>query len=249
MPAPKKESQPIVGSLLAMVVLGALAFWGFGTLATRRIGEPLERAGPPAAPSPRAGADPVATLRAGTRHAVELAIGGFETLHRSHAVVALDAARRAARIGRDADAPGFAGLLDAIDRVRHVVQNGKVEEAPAMLNAALRTFEGAEPTGRTATAAQPIDAWAKYRGAQVINAEGVRIGEVDATEPQIVIALGKGRDWFGFVDVGGERVQVPRDRLIVSNTRGRGPMTVVLPVFGAKPAAIRAELAPGGAQP
>lgn len=239
----QKSKHLSVGTGLGlMIALAAVAFWGLGALATKRYSEPLD---PGMAMTTTAGERPLQILRTGTQDTLEIAQEYFASNQPSKAVVALDAARRVARVGRDVGAPGFAGLLEQLKQSRKAVQNGSRAEAATMLDAASREFANSAPTGAEASERSgmpPGDATA-YRGATVINAVGVRIGElesVDATDA--VLALGNTRDVFGFWDVGGERTKVPLTQLIAGRKSGRGITTVVFPVAAARPERIKGEL-------
>lgn len=236
----KDDSQTLgTGSgLLIMAVLGALAFWGLGALAATRYGDPLQ---PPQSPTPKVAEDPMQRLREGTQFAVDVAVRDFSGGDTTKAVIALDAARRCARVGRDAGAPGFGALLTGIEETRKAVQNGSRARAPGMLAQASRAFAASAPTGRE-NPAREAGAWDRYAGAMVVNAEGVRVGEFEFVGRDATVVLGNARDVFGFLDFGGTRVRVPTASLIPAATSGRGITTVVLPVHSADPASIKLEL-------
>jgi hypothetical protein len=238
---PEKKTPSVAGPILAMCALGALAFGGFGALAAQRTGVPLEAAG---RPTMERGADAVSVLRTGAARAVDLARVKLLAGERTPAVVALDAARRAARVGTGAGLEGFGPLLAQVEQARHAVQNGHAERAPEILGAATRAFAASMPTGRATENKQAYRAVTPaMRGATVINAAGVRIGELESVGPDAVIALGPRQDIFGFIDLGGPRVHVPRERLVAGATSSRGNATVMLSVVGARPADVEAELA------
>ncbi len=214
-------------SLLGMALLGSLAFWILQALAGTRVAQPIGAAPTVAATEPGSAA---ASLRTGTETALATAVRAVHDGRRAEAVAAMDAARRAARVGHEAGLAGFQGAVDAIEEARRTVQNGDFAGTAPVLSRGLDELRAtrSSPSG-DGSSGVPAGQLADYRGATVLNAEGVRIGELeDANGVSAAIFDGSKRDAFGFIDRGGARIEVPTKQLVFGRRHRAGDTLVVL---------------------
>jgi hypothetical protein len=69
-----------------------------------------------------------------------------------------------------------------------------------------------------------------YRGATVLNAQGVRIGEVkEIRDGSLVISLRGLSDLFGFIDFGGRETAVPLNQVLLGRRKTLGSTFVAIP--------------------
>ncbi len=213
-----------------MIVLGIVALAVPAWTYEARTGRPLG-----VTPAPASAQRPLESLAAGTVSALELAEQRLRAGRRSDAARALDAARRAARVGGFADTHGaFAETLKLVRGARDSLQDGRPSQALASVQRALATLR--PDAVQMHAPNQRLD---RYVGATVIDATGVRIGEVvQASGEQVEIALGGGRDVLGLFDLErGTRMTVNRGALVLGPRRWVGATLV------AWPAAARATFA------
>ena len=229
--------------LVAMVVLGVASFGAFGAAVQWREGRLIEP--PQDVDSSMAGRPPVEVLRRGVVASAEVARAGVDGGDRATGMRALDAAVRAARVGLASATGPLAWAFDhawrQLQASRVSVETGHPGAAKDHLDRVVGTMEDAarfaDADATTLPAAQD---WDRYRGATVINAMGVRIGELDevvvtADGPTARLTLGGNLDVFGFLDLGGDSVRVDATRLLYGQPRSVGIVHVVMPVFGASP--------------
>ncbi len=134
----------------------------------------------------------------------------------------------------------FEDALKEIKNARCFLQNGKPAEAPGALSKAIDAL--AAVTETTGDRNGSVRIGAEYEGAQVINAQGIRIGELEritgsGKQTSAVLRLG-GQDIFGFWDWTGTQVIVPVDQLLIGKRRTIGAAFVALPSFETGPESI-----------
>lgn len=235
------KSSKLIGYLVVLFSIGAIGFAALAVLVEYRIGQPLRPLAAAQAPQSTASQDSLALLTTGTQFALETARSNFEQGRRSEAVTALDAAMRTAEVGEyvaQGDRQSrFTRTLDAIKRTRRALQNGNPSEAQRMLEEAATMLSPANAPAASTSAPMPAqDTWGAYNGATLINAAGVRLGEVDRIQPSgngaatAVVRLGN-QDVLGFPDLGGTQLTVPGDGLLFGNHQTLGSTFVVLPTF------------------
>jgi hypothetical protein len=230
--------------LVAMVVLGLVAFGAFGAAVEWRDGRLLDP--PHDVDTAVSGAAPAEVLLRGVTASAEITRDGLDGGHRSDAMRALDAAVRASRVGVAAGSGPLAWAFDhawrQLEATRVSVETGHPGAARDHLDTVIQTMnDAARFAGTDATTLPANDDWDRYRGATVINAMGVRIGELDDVEvtadgPTATVTLGGNLDVFGFIDVGGDAVRIDATQLLYGQPRSVGIVHVVLPVFGDRPA-------------
>lgn len=221
-------------AVLGMFVFGVAALAVPALLFELREGRPLQAPTrqPPSPPSGTGGAprSPLETLALGLREAVGVARQELAVGHRSQAMHALDAARRAAETGHQAsDEATFSSVLHDIQRARKSEQNGRPEDAQRVLEGALATLDAA--SSRAWGPAKSPARLEKYDGGTIINAQGLRIGEVAGIQGQEVeLILGGARDVAGIFDLSaGRRVRVRADELLFGPARYTGLTLVMVP--------------------
>lgn len=217
-----------------MTVLGVTSFIMLAVVVQARYRMPIE----PVPEEAAASANPVATLKKGLQNSLQVARISLQAGHRSAALHALNAAHHAVEPGKGATCDKlFEEAFNQIEETRRALQNGQPERAPEILARDPARAESAPPAS-PAFPANPSD----YDGATVINASGLRIGEVENVKAdRAELSLGL-QDVLGFIELGGTKVQVPVDRLLFGKKKGVGPTMVCLPVFAQKPAEIRRAL-------
>jgi hypothetical protein len=164
------------------------------------------------------------------------------TSYGSAAVHALDAAMRAAEVGAHG-AHGtlqgaFAQALKHIRLARHTIQNGKPGSVPQHLTAVVEVLDAAATAATASESLPPTqETWSTCRGAMLINALGIRIGEVarlwlaEQGTLQAVLSLGGSYDVLGLFDIGGTIVTVPAHTLLFGTPQTIGAVLVSLPTF------------------
>jgi hypothetical protein len=229
-------------SPLGLTALGAIVFAGFAGLVEYRQGRPLHPPAQAQASEGQTEAHPLEVLTVGARVSTTTAQHALERGARSEAVHALDAAMRAAAVGKHAahgkPKDAFAQALKTIKQARHVLQNGKPTAAQRHLKDAVATLDAiatAVPTDQTPLPDQAT--WSDYQDAVLLNALGLRIGELDHLQTsesgpaEAVLVLGGGQDVLGLFDVGGTERIVPADRLLFGKRQTIGAIHVVLPTL------------------
>lgn len=204
-------------SLAVMFVVGLAALAVPGWLYEVREDRPLQAPGttaptlpPSTGGSPR---EPLATLASGLGESLTAAQQALAAHEQTRAAQAMDAALRAARVGEQASQEAFSPVLHHIQHARKEFQNGRPADARHTLTEARAALDSAR--GVTGAEKSPHQL-ARYVGGTLINAEGVVVGEVAAVSGnEVELVLGGGRDFLGFIDLGGGRhVTVPADTLV-----------------------------------
>ncbi|MBF5046528.1 MULTISPECIES: DUF4396 domain-containing protein [Myxococcaceae] len=225
------------GLFAAMALLGAAALVLPAWLTLLREGRPLAQGAATAGLEGTGGSAPPsvpAQLAQGLHGSLAAALAALQDGRRSDAVHALDAALRAAQVGKAAlPHSAFAAALSQVRDIRRALHQGDEPEARAQLGALV-----ARPLSvdREAPALLP-GGLAAYRGAQVLDAHGARLGEVEGGRAgQLEVALGGARDLWGFVDLGArERRSVPAERVLLGPRPTLGESLVALPGGVASP--------------
>lgn len=223
----------LIGSLVLMFALGAALFVGMVALMQTRIGRPVA----PAESELSAGAvHPVESMTTGLRESLLAAKAGLETRRQSETVRALDAGMRASEVARDALVPAqngeaFEAVHRTIMQARIAMQNDNRSGASKLVESALTSL----PDDTSDAAPQPRDL-SQYIGARVINAEGVRVGEVRTIENgTAVLTVGGRYNLFGFLDMGGQQLRVDANRLLFGKKKSFGNTFVTIPTTGTSP--------------
>ncbi|HEU4610859.1 MAG TPA: hypothetical protein VFS15_02235, partial [Kofleriaceae bacterium] len=137
---------------------------------------------------------------------------------------AIEAAHRAAKVGDEA-APraGFAPVLDRVKQARHALWMGRRSAAHDELREAARL-------ARNITLEQPSTApLGDYSHAIVVDARGQELGKVVAVRgDRVAIARGGIRNFWGFIDLGTETIEVPRSALVLGPSQTAGRTFVIL---------------------
>ena len=243
--------------LAALAGLAALLEWrearalpGDRVAAAERSQSGVARRGPRASP--------LVKLAAGAGTAARAARAKLASGDRSESMYALDATKRAIEVGHHvahgAVRKHFGQALKKIKAARAAIQTGEPGEARRDIRqaaSALQTAEQAAGKGHSPET-HPLDRqrWARYEGATLINAHGIRIGEVRRIQPQVrergeaLLLIGGGHDVLGLFDLGGDtRLSMPVDSLLWGKLQAVGGVHVVLPTFEASASRIRSEVA------
>ena len=230
----------MAGYLGAMTVLGIVVLIGLAWLVEWREGQPMHVPQEVEVPAQRELESPLATLVVGARVSTETARVELANGRRSRAVHALDAAARAVDVAHhSASEPSKKTIKEVARRLqeaRERIQNGDPEQGRELLGqAAERLRTTREALGRSA-GTLPVGQLQQNHGALLLNAHGVRIGEVEAVaregdQATATIVLGGWRDWLGLFDAEGLRRRVPADRLLYGRPQSLGMTKVALPTF------------------
>lgn len=216
-------------ALAAMLLMGGLSFWALGALVEFRIGEPA----PIAFETPSSQSAAAASIQAGLVHDLEAARAALEKGDQTDAARAMDAAKRVAEVARDSSGAPFSDAFDAIKNARFALQDGDGARARNLLSRARQTVSGANGLAQGKIPLERSQAVAGYKGATVLNAMGVRIGEViEANASQVEVTVGAPRDVLGVIDFGGgEKITVTADAVRFGKQKKVGSTMVVLPTF------------------
>jgi len=229
-------------SLVGLMALGVAAFVGLAALITYREGRPLHPPAEVQAPQDATARRPLEALTVGARMSTATARLSLERGARSEAVYALDAAVRAAEVGKHV-AHGklqdtFEQALHKMRQARHALQNGTPTSAQHHLAAAVATLDAAATAAPTEEATLPEQqTWSAYQDARLINALGMRIGKIDRLRRsekgplEAVLVLGGSQNMFGFLDLGGKEINVPAHTLLYGQPQTIGAVLVVVPTF------------------
>ena len=194
--------------LAAMIVLGAVTFVAFGWLVEYRQGQPLDP--PPGTDTAIAIADPATVLVRGLAAVAEKGSDALSESDRGRAMAALDASLHLTEVGRDAvDGRrqwAFAAAYLEVQRARTAIQVGSIGGTETNLGRVVNTMETALDTPGRAALPEQSD-WGAYDGATVLNAMGVRVGDVDHLEqgdggPRAVLVIGRAVDVYGIFRLG-----------------------------------------------
>ena len=234
-------SKKMTAYIVAMTVLGIAVFGGLAWLVEWREGQPMPVPQEVEVPAPQELRGPLAVLVAGARVTTETARIELQRDRRSRAVHALDAAVRAVDVAHHAAPEASRQVLQQAARhlqeARERIQNGDPEQARERLQQAADRLRGArDAVGRAAAASPPADRFEQYHGALLLNAHGIRVGEVEAIERGVgqanaIVVLGGWRDVLGLFDTEGMRRRVPADRLLYGQPQSIGMTKAVLPTF------------------
>lgn len=242
-----------ISSLASMIVLGLIGFALLGWLVEYREGRAVESGDVVEAPAAQV-TQPALVL--GTRTAADQARRHLEQGKRTKAVHAMDAALRAAEIGKHvaqgAARMQFEQAVKALKDARHVLQMGRPEEAEKRLVSAADALAHAglqAPAAAVAMGGQPPPkaTWSAYRRAGLINAQGVRVGEVEEIREradsgaELVLVVGGGQDVLGFIDFGGTRLTVPASAVLFGKPKTIGMTMVALSTLQSSASAVLAE--------
>jgi hypothetical protein len=223
----------LIGSLVLMLALGAALFVVMVALMQTRIGRPVTSAQNEVR---IAAARPVETLTTGLKESLVAAKTGLENRRQSESVRALDAAMRASEVADYAlkstrNGPAFEAVHRTIMQARVAIQNDSRSAAARLVESALTAL----PDGNTDAAPTPQDL-SQYTGARVINAEGVRVGEVKGIENgTVVLTIGGHYDLFGFIDLGGQELRVDANQLLFGKKKSFGNTFVAIPTTATSP--------------
>lgn len=219
------------GYLLGLGIIGMVAFALFGAIHEARMGRPLSS--DPPAPASREAAEVMAR---GAQHAFAEGARALQLGDRGAAMHAMDAGMRLAEVGVEAfggSEPWRAASQHARDAKR-AVASGHKQRAAEALQAAATSLRGA---GAERAGPPPR---AGYGGATLLNANGVRVGEVRSVDPGggAELVIGGVHDLYGFLDWGGENLTVDADKLVYGPAQWPRPTLVVLPTLAQEPDAM-----------
>lgn len=235
------DTKKMTAYLVAMTVLGIAVFVVLAWLVEWREGQPMHVPEEVTIPAQQELASSLGTLAAGARIAAETARVELQQGRRSRAVHALDAAVRAVGVAHHA-APAaskqpFKEAAEHLQEARERIQNGDPEQGQKRLQQATERLEVARTAiGTAADTPPPTQRLAQYHGALLINAHGVRIGEVESIEARggqatATIILGGWRDVLGLFDLQGTRQRVPAGQLLYGRPQSIGMTKVAVPSF------------------
>lgn len=243
------KGSKLTGYLTTMVVLGLIAFAFLAWAVQWREGRPVEQlAAESVEPAP---AQRIAVLAAGANSSADTARTALMQDERATAAHALDAATRASRVGMHATTGEtghqFKLAHQAFKEARQALQNGnQLSETVAHIETAMAALTQAAHSDNGLRTELPE--LADLQDASVINAQGVRLGEIDRIEegpdgrPQAVLVLGDGQNVLGVLDLGGQRVAVPADQLLLGKPQWLGRAHVAIPSLKADVTEVVAEL-------
>lgn len=225
------KSKGSKGALLtAMVILGFGALIIPALLAELRFGTPIgqdQRVGFYFHPEqskqpPRSG---LKALQQGIGASISYALENLQTEKRPEAMHAIDAALRAAEVGKAAapEAP-FKDQVDKIKAARRSLHMGSGQAAKEYLAAALSL---SAPVQTTSAPTDP----ARYRGATVISARGTQIGHISAIEDGgVELQLGGIQNVWGFWNfTANQTVRINAGDLVFGPRRAIGLTLAALP--------------------
>lgn len=225
--------KPSIGMMAAyfagLWVLGIAGFvllgW-VGTLRDHRSVTPL----PPDIATSAQSTPPLTAMTIGLRALLEACRTNLQNGRRSDAMHALNGAKHIGEIGRS-QATTFEDAARAIRDIRRVIENGNPAAAPDILDKAIAALRG---TSSSSAVAAPPDI-ASYDGATVLNALGLRIGQVESANAENVqLNLGN-QNILGFLDLGGKPISVRVNRLVFGKKKSIGPTMICLPIFAHAP--------------
>ncbi|HEU00326.1 MAG TPA: hypothetical protein ENH89_08225 [Aurantimonas coralicida] len=141
--------------------------------------------------------------------------------------MAVDEAHRVLQVGKYVEAyPGpFAAAEKAVKEIRRLLQNGQADDARQLLGETVTSFAAAEPPKLRALAV----GGGGYRGATLIDVQGKILGEFDRvnSEDKAIATIGGWQDALGFIDIGGETMNLRLDQLIFGPNGTWGEVFVV----------------------
>ncbi|MEU0344648.1 hypothetical protein ABZ092_38395 [Streptomyces bobili] len=235
----------------AMWVMGLTMLGLLGWVVQVRDSTPVE-----ASTTSAAGVDgsqaPLAALARGGSASARTAAQDLAQGPGSKASHALEAAHRVSEVGME-NSWGLAKeqftiaekqLLTAMESLHDGRTSGayaQVRAAATALQRATTAAAGQHP------AAPPKVARAGYDSADLLNAEGSKIGlvkriETQGGKPVAVLQIGGTKDLFGVLELGGKQIEVPAERLLWGPRRSLGYVWVVAPTTATDSAGIFAGL-------
>jgi hypothetical protein len=201
--------------LAAMIVLGFGALGIFGWVVA--VGQHES----PVPPLRVSSSDPLEQARGGLLLTSRTAGAALARGDVAQAGRALDAAKRAS--GVVGDGP----VRDLIEQTREAIDDGNPRAAARRLDLAIRRLQRPGGPGWASPGA-PAHADGAYDGATVIDARGVRLGEVVGIRgSEVELSVGQGRNTFGFIDFDGHQEFVPADHVIFGKRKSLGETMVM----------------------
>jgi hypothetical protein len=135
----------------------------------------------------------------------------------------------------------FADANRKIKNARVALQDGRSLDAAQLASTALAIIA----SGDASTAEVPVKLITpdRYKGAKVLNARGIRVGEIRRIEnAEVIMSIGGAAGLFGFLHFGGQEVRAPLDRVLVGEPKTIGSTFVALPVLATAPDDIRNQM-------
>ena len=236
-------NKSIAGALIAMLVLGVASFALFGALVQTRIGRPV--APPELSPQSLNDGSSAAVLAAGLEESLSVARRALASGQRPLLMRALDAARRVSEVARSsAPAPiaqTFQSVHGLVTEARRSLQNGQPDRVDVRLRTALATLSsaGLRDSRQLVTPQRVQD----YRGAILLNSQGVRIGKIlGVTGDTLTVGIGGFSNLFGFLDHPRQTIRASPAELLFGRRRTFGSTYVVLPTKATAPGEVIGQL-------
>lgn len=234
----EKKQKHVPAFLAGMLVLGTIGLCFVGWLFEHRTDQPVVAGDTP--PVETSAHGPRQLLAVGAARSIAHAARLLADERRSRAVHAMDAGERATQLAVHVtsgdDRKAFEQALQIIKDGRHALQMGEPLQAATHFTRAAELLDDLQPDGQGTSPAR--SKWSAYEGAQLLNAYGARIGELerlqedDSGRAEAVLRLGGMQDFLGFVDLGGREIVVPADGLLYGKPTKLGSTMTALPVFG-----------------
>ena len=158
---------------------------------------------------------------------------------------ALDAARRVSEVARSsAPAPiaqTFESVHGLVTEARRSLQNGQPDRVDVRLRTALATLSsaGLRDSRQLVTPQRVQD----YRGAILLNSQGVRIGKIlGVSGDTLTVGIGGFSNLFGFLDRPRQTIRASQNELLFGRRRTFGSTYVVLPTNATSPGKVIGQL-------
>lgn len=220
--------------------------FGLGSLVAMAVIAGLPSARPISLnPGSDADVNSIERLAVGVRTSLQESRSALEDGSRSVASLALDAAMRAADVGAHAAtgelAVGLQSALDEAEMAARDLQNGREPRAISHLDTALESVGTLDAESESLETDPTVTG--DYRGATLINAAGVEVGELQTLAVrdrymEATVTVGGLPDMLGFVDVDGRTVTVNAEAFVFGESRSLGPTMVVVPSFETDPSLL-----------
>lgn len=223
-----KVSSQRTGLLASMTALGAVAMVIPAWAAEMREGTPLLSAAPSLV-SATSSEDHTFSPRQGLQESVTESLEQLEMNHRSNSAHALDAAHRAVMTLHSAYPANneFGELKKSLTQARHALHMGRDSDAMDWLKQVQTTL--AQQENRLSPVSKA--SVKPYLGAVVLNAHGIKQGEiVRVSQDKVIIARGY-RDVWGFIDFGGQQFPVSSNSLLWGKKKSIGSTMVLMPML------------------
>lgn len=223
-----KASPQRAGLLASMTVLGIVAMMIPAWAAEKREGTPLLSAAPGLANASRS-QDLIFSPRQGLQESITESLQQLQMNHRSNSAHALDAAHRAVMTMHSAYPANneFSELKNSLTRARHALHMGRYADAVDWLKQAQTTL--AQQENRLSPVSNA--SLKPYLGAVVLNAHGVKQGEIVRVSQHKLMIAGGYRDVWGFIDFSGQPFPVSRDALLLGKKQSIGSTMVLMPML------------------